>query len=129
MTETMKTMLYRWADVPREQMSALLDRRFVSGEHVTLARVGLKKGCVVPRHVHENEQFSLTLSGALKFWIGEDESEVVVVSSGEMLHLPPNVPHKAEAMEDTEVLDIFSPPRHDWLEGTDAYLRNAPAQE
>jgi quercetin dioxygenase-like cupin family protein len=77
----------------------------------------------VPRHSHENEQVTYILSGALRFWIGEDESQEVVVRAGEVLHIPANLPHKAEALEDTLDLDVFSPPRQDWLDGTDDYFR------
>jgi quercetin dioxygenase-like cupin family protein len=85
-----------------------------------LARVLLKKGCVVPLHSHVNEQLSYILEGALKFWIDEKE---IVVRSGEVLTIPPNMPHKAEALEDTVDLDIFHPPRADWLSKNDSYLR------
>lgn len=113
----------RWDDLPKERLSDLLHRRLVTGERVMLAHVYLDKGCVVPRHAHENEQFTYILSGALRFWIGEDEGQQIDVRAGEVLHLPSNVPHKAEALEDTLDLDVFSPPRQDWLDGTDAYLR------
>ena len=88
-----------------------------------LARVLLKKGCIVPLHSHVNEQLTYILEGALKFWIGDDESQELIVSAGEVLHIPSNVPHKAEALEDTVDLDIFHPPRADWLGKTDSYLR------
>ena len=88
-----------------------------------LAHVYLAKGCVVPKHSHENEQITYILEGALKFWIGEEGTEEIVVSAGEVLHIPPNVPHKAEALADTLDVDIFSPPRADWLAKTDDYLR------
>ena len=101
----------------------MLDRRLVSGERAMLAQVCLKKGCIVPRHLHEHEQFAYVLEGALRFWIGENESETLVVRGGDVLHLPSNVPHKAEALEETVVVDVFSPPRQDWLDKTDAYLR------
>lgn len=114
---------HRWADLPKERLSDLLSRRLVTGERLMLAHVYLDKGCVVPRHMHENEQFTYILSGALRFWIGEDGREQIDVRSGEVLHIPSNVPHKAEALEDTLDLDVFSPPRQDWLDGTDAYLR------
>lgn len=114
---------YRWEDLPRERLNQLLDRRLITGERVMLAQVYLKKGCVVPRHAHENEQLTYILEGALRFWIGEDESREVVVRAGEVLHIPSNVPHKAEALEDTLDVDVFSPPREDWLSGTDHYLR------
>lgn len=88
-----------------------------------LAHVYIDKGGIVPLHSHENEQFTYILEGALRFWIGEDESEEIVVRAGEVLHIPSHVPHKAEALEDTLDLDVFVPPREDWLSGTDDYLR------
>ena len=114
---------YRWDEMPKERVNAVLDRRLVTGEHMMLAHVYLKKGCIVPRHRHENEQISYVLEGALRFWIGEDESEEIVVRAGEVLHLPSNVWHKAEALEETVDVDVFSPPREDWLNKTDDYLR------
>ncbi len=114
---------YRWDEMPKERVNAALDRRLVTGEHMMLAHVYLKKGCIVPRHRHENEQISYVLEGALRFWIGEDESEEIVVGAGEVLHLPSNVWHKAEALEETVDVDVFSPPREDWLNNTDDYLR------
>ena len=114
---------YRWDDIPKEKLSDLLDRRLVTGERLMLAHVYLKKGCLVPRHSHENEQITYILEGALHFWLGEDEKEEVVVRAGEVLTLPPNLPHKALALEDTLDVDVFCPPRQDWLDGTDAYLR------
>ena len=114
---------YRWEDVPKEDVSQGFARRLISGERLMLTHVYLDKGFVVPRHSHENEQLTWILEGVLRFWLGEDESEVVDVAAGEVLHLPSNLPHKAEALEDTLDVDIFSPPRQDWLDGSDAYLR------
>ncbi len=114
---------FRWDDMPKEKMNDLLDRRLVTGERMMLAHVYLKKGCLVPRHSHENEQITYVLEGALHFWLGEDEKEEVVVRAGEVLTIPSNLPHKALALEDTLDVDVFSPPRQDWLDGTDAYLR------
>jgi len=114
---------YRWEDMPREKVSDMLDRRLITGEQVMLTHVYLKKGAVVPQHNHHNEQITYILEGALRFWIGDDEAEVIDVHSGEVLHIPPLVKHKAEALEDTLDVDIFSPPRQDWLEKTDDYLR------
>jgi quercetin dioxygenase-like cupin family protein len=88
-----------------------------------LAHVYLKKGAIVPRHSHENEQLTYILEGGLRFWIGPDESEVIDVMAGDVLHIPSYVQHKAEALEDTLDVDIFSPPRQDWLNKTDDYLR------
>jgi quercetin dioxygenase-like cupin family protein len=123
MTETKSVTFYRWDDMPKERVSDQLDRRLVTGERMMLAHVYLKKGCVVPKHQHENEQVTYILEGALHFWIGEDESHEVIVRAGEVLHIPSMVWHKAEALEDTLDLDVFDPPRRDWLDGTDAYLR------
>jgi quercetin dioxygenase-like cupin family protein len=115
--------VFRWDDLPREQVSPRLARRLITGERIMLAHVYLKKGCVVPRHSHENEQLTYILEGALKFLIGADGEREVVVHAGEVLHLPSNLPHEAHALADTLDVDIFAPPRQDWLEKTDAYLR------
>jgi quercetin dioxygenase-like cupin family protein len=115
--------LYRWEDMPKEALKPDLHRRLVSTERMMLAHVYLNKGCIVPQHSHENEQLTYILEGTLRFFLGEDESEVVDVHAGEVLHLPSNLPHKAEALEDTLDVDIFVPPRQDWLDGSDAYLR------
>ena len=109
--------------MPREPVTEQLSRRLITGDRMMLAHVYLQKGCIVPRHSHENEQITYILDGALHFWIGEDGEEEVTVRAGEVLHIPSNVPHKAEALEDTLDVDIFSPPRQDWLDKTDDYLR------
>ena len=114
---------HRWEDMPKESLSNVLERRLITGDRMMLAHVYLKKGAIVPRHLHENEQITYILEGGLRFWIGADESEVLDVLAGEVLHIPSNVPHKAEALEDTLDVDIFSPPRQDWLDKTDDYLR------
>lgn len=114
--------LYRWKDVQRERVTDQLDRQLITGDRMMLAHVHLKRGCIVPRHSHENEQLTWILEGALRFWIGEDGAEEIVVSAGEVLHIPSNVPHMAEALEDTLDVDIFSPPRADWLNHTDSYF-------
>ena len=119
---TTTTTLHCWADIERERVTDMLDRKLITGDGIMLAHVFLKKGCVVPKHQHHNEQFTYILEGALRFWIGEDESEEVVVRAGEVLHIPSNVWHKAEALEDTLDMDIFNPPREDWLNHTDTYL-------
>ena len=114
---------YRWDDMPKEKVNETFDRRLVTGDRIMLAHVYLKKGSIVPRHSHENEQITYILEGGLRFWIGPDESQVIDVMAGEVLHIPSLVQHKAEALEDTLDVDIFSPPREDWLTKTDAYLR------
>jgi quercetin dioxygenase-like cupin family protein len=111
---------HRWADITPEPMNPLLTRQFVSGVEGMAARIMLKKGCLVPEHSHPNEQIALILSGALEFTVN---GERITVRAGELIVLPPNVPHSALALEDTEDIDFFAPPRQDWLDGTDAYLR------
>ena len=122
MTERSVTF-FRWNDMPKEQVSDTLDRRLITGDRMMLAHVYLKKGAIVPQHSHENEQITYILEGGLRFWIGKDESQVIDVLPGEVLHIPSFVLHKAEALEDTVDVDIFSPPRQDWLDKTDDYLR------
>ena len=121
--EQPKTQFYRWDDMPKERVSDTLHRRLITADRMMLTHVYLDKGCVVPRHSHENEQLTYVLEGALHFWIGEDGEEEVTVRAGEVLVIPSHVLHKAEALEDTLDVDIFSPPRQDWLDKTDAYLR------
>ena len=109
--------------MPIEQVNDLLGRRLVTGDRMMLAHVYLKKGCLVPLHKHENEQLTYIVEGALHFWIGDDKKKEVIVRAGEVLHIPSNLPHEALALEDTLDVDIFSPPREDWLKKTDDYLR------
>ncbi len=120
----MSATWYRWNDLPRESVNELLDRRLINGDRMMLAHVYLKKGCVVPKHQHENEQFTYILEGALRFRLGADGEDELIVAAGEVLHIPGNLPHEAEALEDTLDVDIFSPPRQDWIDKTDAYLRD-----
>ena len=121
MTEP-RAIHYRWEDMPKEALKPGLDRRLVATDRMMLAHVYLAEGCVVPKHAHENEQLTYILQGVLRFWLGEDESEIVDVAAGEVLHIPSNLPHRAEALEETLDVDIFCPPRQDWIDGSDAYL-------
>jgi unsaturated pyranuronate lyase len=110
----------RWDAVIPEQLNPLLQRQFVVGRDIMVARILLKKGCIVPEHSHVNEQITYVLEGALKFWIDGKE---IVVNQGEVLAIPPTMPHKAEALVDTVDLDVFTPPRADWMNKDDSYLR------
>lgn len=116
-----------WADVPVETMNPNLDRQFLSGAHLTLARVVLRGGSVVTRHSHANEQIAQLLSGRLKFLLFEDgvnaPAREVTLAPEEVLVIPPHVPHEVHVLEDSVNLDIFAPPREDWVSGDDAYLR------
>lgn len=112
----------RWKDVERERLNPLLERQMVVGDQIMVARVLLAKGAHVPMHSHHNEQITYILDGALKFAIDGKE---IVVRAGEVLCIPSNVPHEAWAVEDTVDLDVFTPPRADWLSKNDDYLRGA----
>ncbi len=124
MNETQSTAgeakLYRWTDIAPEQLNPLLTRQYVTGEKAMLSRILLKQGCVVPEHSHPNEQISLIVSGALEFVVS---GVTTVVRAGEILVIPGDAPHQATALEDTENLDLFAPPRQDWLDKDDRYLR------
>jgi quercetin dioxygenase-like cupin family protein len=115
---------YRWAEIPLERLSPMIARQLITSERMMIAQIQLEQGGIVPRHAHESEQLAYILEGALRFWLGEDESRVLEVRAGEMLHIPSYLPHKAEALERTLDLDVFCPPRQDWLDGGDAYLRS-----
>jgi quercetin dioxygenase-like cupin family protein len=111
-----------WSRVEPETLNPLLQRQMMVGQEVMLTRILLKTGCVVPLHSHHNEQLSYVLEGSLRFSIdGRD----IVVNAGEVMAIPPHMPHRVEALADSLSLDIFNPPRQDWLSGTDQYLRGA----
>ncbi len=114
---------YRVDALKKDVLNAEISRSLITGERMMLAHVYLQKGAVVPTHAHDNEQITYILKGALRFWLGEDGAETLDLRAGEVLHIPSGLPHKAEALEDTLDVDVFSPPRQDWLDGTDAYLR------
>jgi len=115
-------LLTSWEKMETERLSGTITRQMLNGEHSTVARIWLARGAIVPRHSHLSEQFSLILSGALKFVFDDKE---VIVRAGEVLFIPSNVPHAAEALEDTVDLDVFSPRREDWIRKDDAYLRGS----
>ena len=110
----------RWNDEPVEQMSAGIGRQVVHTELLTVARVHLVEGVVVPRHEHGNEQVANVITGRMRFVVGDED---VVVGAGESLVIPPNVSHEAVALTEVLVIDVFSPRRDDWIRGDDAYLR------
>jgi quercetin dioxygenase-like cupin family protein len=114
---------HRWEDIPAEPLKGTISRRLVTGERLMLAHVYFKKGDDVPRHAHENEQLTYVLEGVLQFWLGANDERTVTVRAGEVLVIPSNVPHRALALADTLDVDVFNPPRQDWLTGSDAYLR------
>src|ERR1700722_15103782 len=114
---------YRWKDLPAEPMKGNITRKLITGERMMIAHVFLKKGDDVPQHSHENEQLTYVLEGALHFWLGDTGERELTVRAGEVLVIPSDLPHRAFAVEDTLDVDVFNPPRQDWLDGTDDYLR------
>jgi quercetin dioxygenase-like cupin family protein len=122
MTKAPTVTHHRWNDMPRQRVTDVIDRRVITGDRMMLAHVYLKKGAIVPRHSHDNEQLTYIIEGSLKFLIGPEGGEEIIVRAGEVLVIPSNVPHQAEALEDTLDVDVFSPPRQDWLDGTDDYF-------
>ena len=116
-----KATLYSWDNVENEQLNPLLSRKFVTGDQSMFARVVLAKGCIVPRHSHPNEQITFITEGALRFDFDDGTSHTV--HAGEVLVIPGNLPHSATALVDTIDFDIFAPPRQDWINKDDAYLR------
>jgi quercetin dioxygenase-like cupin family protein len=114
---------FRWDDMPREELKSGLTRRLVSGDKVMLTHVYFEQGTEVPRHEHDNEQITYILEGALQFFFGDGDEETRTVRAGEVVVIPSNLPHRAVALEDTLDVDVFAPPRQDWLDGTDTYLR------
>jgi len=112
-----------WEQIPAELMKGTITRKLVTGERMMIAHVHLMQGDEVPRHQHDNEQLTYILSGALQLWFGDHDERELIVRAGEVIVIPSNVPHRALALEDTLDVDVFAPPRQDWLAGTDAYLR------
>ena len=110
---------HRWTDLSSQALTESIQRRYITADRVTIARFELRKGGVVPRHAHENEQVSCVLSGALEFRFDDRQ---VVVGAGEVMQIPGGVPHEVAVLEDTVVIDVFSPVRQDWLDGTDTYF-------
>jgi quercetin dioxygenase-like cupin family protein len=114
---------HNWSDLPVDQVSPTLARKLVTGKDVMIAQVMLTKDAIVPKHFHVHEQIAYVAQGALRFALGDDGAEEVTVRAGGVIVFPSNVPHAAVVLEDSVVFDVFSPPREDWITGTDAYLR------
>ena len=112
--------LYRWNEIDKERLNPRLERQAIHGERMTVARIFLEKGVLVPSHAHENEQISLVIEGKLLFHIDGEEQ---IVEAGTVVMIPPGAPHFVEALEDSVAIDLFSPVREDWRRGDDAYLR------
>lgn len=124
MIQTNAPRHYRWEDLKADNLKGTITRRLITGESMMIAEVRFAKGDSVPKHSHHNEQLTYITEGALHFKLGEDQDREVTVRAGEVLVIPPHVPHSAYALEETVDIDIFSPPREDWLNGTDSYIRD-----
>ena len=114
-----------WDDVPTEQVTPKMQRKLVYGEKVMVARMQFKDGFIVPLHHHENEQITNVISGTIRFWFGADKVQTFDLNAGEVVVIPPNVPHEALMVGDVEEIDTWAPIREDWLDGTDDYLRKS----
>lgn len=111
---------YNWASIEKEQLNPLFLRQVIHGDKITLARIRLGQGCIVPEHAHANEQITVLVEGKLRFHINGGE---LTLEPGDILHIPSHAPHAVEALEDSVAMDVFSPVREDWRRGDDAYLR------
>ena len=114
---------YRWNELAAEPLKGGISRRLITGERMMIAHIHFQQGDDVPRHSHDNEQITYVLEGALHFWLGAHGEREVIVRAGEVLVIPSGLPHRALALAPTLDVDVFCPPRQDWLAGTDAYLR------
>ena len=113
-----------WSTIPIEEVTPKMHRQIIAGEKVMIARMKFKDGFKVPLHSHENEQVTSVLSGTIRFWFGEDRSQEMELGPGDSVVIPPHLPHEAIMIGDVEEIDTWSPPRQDWLDGTDNYLRD-----
>lgn len=112
--------VHSWDQIEKEKLNPLSGRQVIHSDKMTVARMHLQKGCVVPEHSHQNEQISMVEQGSLQFRMGGADR---ILGAGELVRIPPNLPHSVVALEDSIAVDLFSPPREDWIRGDDAYLR------
>ena len=112
-----------WSDIPVEEVTPKMTRQIVAGEKIMIVKMTFKDGFVVPLHHHENEQITQVTKGKMRFWLGANKEQVMDLEAGDVLVIPPNLPHEALMIGDCEGIDTWAPPRQDWLDGTDDYLR------
>jgi quercetin dioxygenase-like cupin family protein len=115
--------LLQWDDIPMETVNPSMRRQIITGELMTVARIYLKDGFLVPMHSHHNEQITQVISGVLKFRLGKDGDETIDVGPGQVIVIPANLPHEARVIGDVVETDMWAPRRDDWLNQTDDYLR------
>lgn len=112
-----------WDEVPQEQVNPSMKRQIITGEKMMIARMNFKDGFVVPLHHHVHEQITQVLTGSMRFWFGENKEQVMDLHAGDVVVIPSNVPHEALMIGEVIEIDSWSPPREDWLDGSDHYLR------
>ena len=112
-----------WDEVPQEQVNPSMKRQIITGEKMMIARMNFKDGFVVPLHHHVHEQITQVVTGSMRFWFGEKKEQVMDLHAGDVVVIPPNVPHEALMIGEVVEIDSWSPPREDWLDGSDYYLR------
>jgi len=112
-----------WDEVEEEQVNPMIKRKMIWGDKVMISKLKLSDGCIVPQHEHENEQVTQVISGTIRFWLGKDKEQEIDVYPGESLIIPGNLPHEALMIGDVVEVDTFSPPRADWIDGSDDYLK------
>lgn len=112
-----------WDSVPEEQVNPWMKRKMIYGEKIMIAKMKFKDGFIVPLHSHEHEQITQVVKGSMRFWFGENKEEVIDLHAGEVVVIPGNLPHEALMIGDVEETDTWAPPRQDWIDGTDDYLK------
>ena len=112
-----------WDEVPTEQVNPWMERKIVWGEKLMIAKLKFKDGFVVPLHYHVHEQVTQVIAGKMRFWLGENKDQVIDLEAGDVLVIPSNLPHEALMIGEVEEIDTWSPPRQDWLDKSDHYLR------
>jgi quercetin dioxygenase-like cupin family protein len=117
---------FRWDDLPQEQVNERFVRKLAWDGGLMISWMECKQGCYVPPHSHKNQQLTFVTRGRWRF---EIDGKTIIVGPNEILFIPPNAIHAAEAVEDLVAYDIFTPPREDWIKGEDVYLRTATTKE
>jgi quercetin dioxygenase-like cupin family protein len=112
-----------WDEIPIEEVTPLMKRQIVAGNKMMIARMKFKDGFLVPLHSHENEQITNVISGTIRFWFGENKEQEMELNAGDVIVIPGHLPHEALMIGDVEEIDSWAPPRSDWLDGSDDYLR------
>ncbi len=112
-----------WQSVATEEVTPSMHRQIISGEKLMIAKMNFKDGFVVPLHHHIHEQVTQVISGQIRFWFGDKKEQMMDLFAGDVVVIPSNLPHEALMIGDVEEIDTWAPPRQDWLDKTDDYLR------